>query len=85
MKNPFKKGKTPNPQIPRSQDDIKKVYFELRARAGEAQYHVSILQKELLQLNTSMESLNNEMAARQKLDEASKKEAAEKEAKNVKA
>jgi hypothetical protein len=75
MKNPFKKSKVPNPQVPRSAEDIKKVYFELRARAGEAQYVVAVHTKELQQLNANMESLNREMSARNELDQQAAKAA----------
>lgn len=76
MKNPFKrKAKFPTPPVPRSADDIKKTYFELRARAGELQYQVSILQDELKQLNSGMRELNYEMDARNKLDAAAKETA----------
>jgi hypothetical protein len=77
--NPFKKKKEkfPTQAVPRSADEIKAAYFELRSRAGEAQYHVSVLNKELKGLNEAMESLNHEMAARQQLDAQTAKSAAE--------
>lgn len=80
--NRFFKGKKPVTQIPtepkqpepRSMDEIQKVYAELCARAGSLQYKITIEQRDLEQLNKALESINNEAAARQKLDEPKKEE-----------
>jgi hypothetical protein len=77
MKKLFKKKeKFPTTPVPRTGEEIKAAYFELRARAGETQYHINVLSKELAQINANMESLNHEMAARQKLDAETAKTAA---------
>lgn len=72
MKNPFgkKKEKFPTTPVPRSGEDIKKAYFELRAKAGELQYQVAVYNDELKLLNKGMRELNYEMDARNKLDAA---------------
>jgi len=77
MKNYLKKAlrkKAQEPQEPRTLEDIRKDYSELSARAANAQYLVFIHSKELEQLNGQLMHLNQEAAARQKLDTPQKEE-----------
>jgi hypothetical protein len=78
MKNPFKskKEKFPTTPVPRTAEEIKKAYFNLRSQAGEYQYQISVYQDEIAKLNAAMRELNYEMDARQKLDQATATEAA---------
>jgi hypothetical protein len=79
----FSKGKRSfTVNIPRSKDDIMKAYYELRGRAGEAQYQVYVFEQELKNLNAQLVNLNIEMTERQKLDK--EKDAAEKPVKEAK-
>lgn len=74
MKSLFKKkSKYPTPQAPRTTDEIRKEYYEARAKAGETQYQIVILRDELSRLNNVMRDLNNENFERQKLDAEVKK------------
>lgn len=70
MKNPFKrkKDKFPTQPVPRSMEEVQKAYLEQRSQAGEVQYQIHVLNKNLDQINAALESLNYEAAARQKLD-----------------
>jgi hypothetical protein len=70
-----KKQKFPTPTVPRSQDEIKKSYFEVRGQAGEIQYQVSILSQDLNTLNETLKGLNQEMHTRIQLDKASEPKA----------
>jgi hypothetical protein len=58
-------------QPPREMKDIQAAYNELRARAGDLQYQVFVLEKDLSQINQALISVNHEAAARQKLDKDS--------------
>jgi hypothetical protein len=80
MKNPFKRKKNaiPTPPVPRSEEEIKKVYYQLSSRAGELQYQVTIHEEELKQLNNVLRELNYEMKARLDLNAAAKTEEAKK-------
>lgn len=63
---------------PRSLEEITKAYSELCCRVGQAQYQVHVHQEDVKRLNEQLVQINNEAAARQKLD----KEAKEKEVQN---
>jgi hypothetical protein len=67
----FKKKKVPNPQAPRSLDDINQEYRELLVKVATAQYLVYIKNAEIEQLNRRLLEINQEGAARQELDKAS--------------
>lgn len=67
----FKKTKIPNPPAPRSMDDIQKAYSEALSRAAQAQYLVFVHSRDLEQINEQLLSINQEAAARQKLDKES--------------
>jgi hypothetical protein len=61
---------------PRSFEEIQAAYGQLCAQAGAAQYQVYVHSEELKRLNESLVSVNQEAAARQRLDaEAKAKEA----------
>lgn len=69
---------------PRTIPEIQKVYNEVSAKAGQAQYQLYVFNKELEQLNSNLMSLNQEAAARLALDkeiEAQTKAAAPEETK----
>lgn len=70
MKNPFKrkKDKFPQAQVPRKLEEIKAQYNEVAQRAGQAQYQIFVLKKDLEQLNAALLNINQEAAARQSLD-----------------
>lgn len=79
MKNPFKSKKKeqfPTTPVPRKAEEIKAAYYDLRAKAGEYQYQISVFQDEIARLNAGMRELNYEMDARNKLDQAVAAEAA---------
>lgn len=67
--------------VPRAYAEVEKEYLELRARAGEVQYQIYVLTKDLEQLNQALVSLNHEAAARQKLDKETEAVQAQKETK----
>ena len=75
-----KKAKIPTAPVPRSVDDIKKAYAELRARLGEASYLQEVYALDAKHLVEALREVNAEMNARQALDEAVAKEAAAKAA-----
>jgi hypothetical protein len=81
MSSKFFKGlnkvKPAAPPEPRNMEAIMKQYGEQCNRAGALQYQIYALGLELEQINKDLVSVNNEAAARQKLD----KEAAEKQSK----
>lgn len=54
--------------VPRALAEIQTEYADLRAKAGDAQYQVHVISKNLEQINARLESINYEAAARQKLD-----------------
>lgn len=74
----FKKKKVTNPPAPRAEEEIKQEYFELRARAGETQYQITVLESELARLNSRMREVNYEARDRQDLDKAVKAESEKK-------
>ncbi len=82
MKNPFsrKKEKFPKAQAPRDLKDIQNEYNQVSLKAGQNQYQIHVLNKDLAYLNERLISINQEAAARQKLD----KEAADLKAKEPK-
>lgn len=57
---------------PREMSAIIAEYTQLKGQAGEVQYQVYALNKNLEQINYQLLTLNNEGAARQKLDGAAK-------------
>ena len=59
---------------PRSMDEIKKAHAEVAVRAGSLQYQIEVYKQQLSQLNQELFALNNEGAARQKLDATTKQE-----------
>ena len=70
LKKKTKIANPANPPAPRTTEDLTKEYFELRARAGETQYQMYVLESELNRLNNRMREVNHEAADRKKLDEA---------------
>lgn len=68
MKKHFRNILKKKAQEPRPLDAIKQIYGELANRAGQVQYQVYVYTKELAELNKSLEALNHEGAARQRLD-----------------
>ena len=54
--------------VPREFAEIQKEYMDLRGRAGELQYQIFVLNKDLASTNDALVGLNHEAAARQKLD-----------------
>lgn len=78
-----KKVKAAELPAPRSLEEIMKEYQPLKVTAGDIQYQIFALGKNLARINEEMERLNYEGAARQKLDaEAAKAQQTEKEASN---
>lgn len=83
MKNPFKRQKDkgiPTASTPRTFDEIKKEFVDLRAQAGELQYQVALGKRNLEMINNRLVQVHNEANEREKLDKAV---AAEKAAANV--
>lgn len=77
-----KKAKTPNPQAPRSLDDINKEYRELLVQVASAQYLAFVKNLEVENFNKRLLEVNQEAARRQELDreiaaELEKKEGAD--------
>jgi len=67
----------PPPPEPRSIEELQKQHNELCARAGALQYRIEVEKQELLEVNKVLSNINNEAAARNKLDAESKPEATE--------
>lgn len=63
----------------RSSQDIHTEYVRLCMRAGELQYKIGELDKELSMMNSTIRDLNLEYGAAIKAEEEAKKEAAAKE------
>lgn len=57
---------------PRSLTDIQAAYQQLCANAGQLQYQLKINGRELDNINTQLEAVNREAAARMQLDKDSK-------------
>jgi hypothetical protein len=53
---------------PRSLDEIQKEYAELVGRAGQIQYQLFVLDKDLKTLNDRILVINHEAASRKELD-----------------
>ena len=69
----LKKAQLPKPDLaPRVMEEIQKEHSQASYEAGLAQYQVYIHTKDLEQKNTKLLALNQEAAARNKLDAASK-------------
>ncbi len=66
--------KAPKEQPPRTMEAIQAEYGQLSARAGQIQYQVFVLNKDLEQTNQALVAVNHEAAARQKLDAANAKQ-----------
>ncbi len=58
--------------VPRPMTEIQSAYQQLCANAGQVQYQLTIYKKELELLNSKIEAINNEGAARMKLDQEEK-------------
>lgn len=58
--------------VPRTLEAITTDYNNLKAQAGEIQYQIYALTKNLEQINQGLLNLNHEGAARQKLDNETK-------------
>lgn len=58
----------PEAPAPRDIETITADYNQLKAQAGEVQYQIYALTKNLEQINQGLLNLNHEGAARQKLD-----------------
>jgi len=76
----LKKAQLPkaNP-LPRLMEDIQKEHSQASYEAGVAQYQVFVHTKDLEQKNTRLLALNQEAAARNKLDQESKQNEAQSE------
>lgn len=66
-----KKGKTLS--VPREMAAIQKSYQEFVTKAGQLQYQIKVYGEELNSINSALLSINNEAAARQRLDADAKK------------
>jgi hypothetical protein len=55
-------------QQPRALDEIQKEYGELVGRAGQIQYQLFVLDKDLKTINDRILVINHEAAARKELD-----------------
>lgn len=58
--------------VPRSMEEIQLDYQRMCANAGQLQYQLRIQSKELEMINQRLEAVNNEAAARNKLDQEAK-------------
>lgn len=58
--------------VPRTMAEIQQAYQQLCANAGQIQYQIKIQTRELERINTQLESVNNEGAARMQLDKETK-------------
>lgn len=72
-KSASRKPTTPKSPEPRTMKEIQEVYVDLRGRAGELQYQVFVLTKDLERINDGLVALNHEAAARQNLDKEAAK------------
>lgn len=70
MKQPkhFRKKVDLSTQEPRQLQEINVDYQQLCANAGQCQYQITQFKKQLDVFNARLEEVNNEAAARQKLD-----------------
>lgn len=59
---------TPNLPVPRSAEEINREYSDLCAKAGAAQYQISILSAHVVSLQGRIKELDAEAGARGKLD-----------------
>lgn len=75
MSSKSSKGPKRAPAAPRKIEEIRTVYDQLRAQSGDVQYQLFVLAEELKRLNSGLVSLNQEAAARNKLDSETKTEA----------
>lgn len=67
----LKRSKQAAALVPRELKDIQAEFNQLTQRAGSAQYQQYVLDKDLQAINDRLVSVNNEAAARQKLDKES--------------
>ncbi len=67
-----KKNKFPTENVARSMDEINQDYARALGEAGQKQYVITVVQRELEELNKKLLSLNLEAAERNKLDAAAK-------------
>ncbi len=56
------------PPVPRELPEIQKLYSELTGKAGQLEYQMYMVPKQLKEINEALESLNYEAAARKKLN-----------------
>jgi hypothetical protein len=56
------------PPVPRVEDEIRKEYADVAFAAGQAQYQVYVYTEELSRINQRLLEINQEAAARQKLN-----------------
>jgi hypothetical protein len=71
MKNPFKKKakhSIPEPQVPRSKEDLDKVISELVTKIGLTEYEIFVRKENIKTLMTQGVSLAREQEARKALD-----------------
>lgn len=59
--------------VPRPLSEIQQEYQTNCLNAGQLQYQIGIYNKELQKVNDRLESINNEAAARKRLDDESSK------------
>lgn len=62
------KAKLPKAPEPRAMDELIKANAELKQKAADAQYLVYVYSKDLEQINQALVAVNQEAAARKKLD-----------------
>ena len=69
LKNLLKRNKNvvPTIPVPRSEDEINKDYTEVCAKAGQVQYNLYLLTKNLEALNGRLREIDLEMRQRQEL------------------
>ena len=65
---PKRKFNLPKPPPPRSMAEIEQEYGRLVPQAGQAQYQLHVVRKDLKRLNELLENLNYEAASRKELD-----------------
>lgn len=68
--NRSKQSEVPSPQLPRTQEEIDKLYNKKANDAFTAQYQAFVYSKEAEKLNYELMQLNQEAAARKVLDKA---------------
>jgi hypothetical protein len=64
-----------NQNQPRVLDEIQKEYAELVGKAGQIQYQLFVLDKDLKSINDRLLAINHEAAARKELDKQASEQA----------